>query len=139
MAYRSINDYPEITKHTMNQTSYSLKTKPSNIGFIVGPMNQSTILLLLIWILHFNTQAQDFKKDMRPTNIKENKFKLFESDQISNTKLPQAMKQAGLRIHKFNIETVDKECALVFTFEEVRKGERNIHTQRSHNQYRSWN
>ena len=74
-------------------------------------MKYLLLLISLPFIFNMNLISQENKRDTRLQFLKED-YKPYKPDQITNLDLLQALEFAGIRIHKFEIGSFDKEYNL---------------------------
>lgn len=81
-------------------------------------MRKTALLFGLLSLLTINGISQVFEVDKRSQLEKDDDFNEYNSENISNLDLIQALEVAGVRIHKFNLGVFDKQYNLTITMDE---------------------
>ena len=80
------------------------------------------IILVVNLFLSCNLFAQEFRKDTRSQQQKEDNFNTYQSDAISKIDLLKALEFEGIRIFKFPLSPFDKEYKLTVKLDEYVNG-----------------
>jgi hypothetical protein len=73
-----------------------------------------------------NVFSQDFqyKKDIRPQKVKEDRHNMYQSEQINQLDLIRALELAGVHIYKIPLKHFDKKHTLIVNLDEYIQGEK---------------
>ncbi len=80
------------------------------------------LFTVLVLIFTSNLKSQDFKEDSRTQVQKEDSNNKYESEEITNLDLLQALEFAGIKVNKFNIGTFDKKYKFEVMVDEYKQG-----------------
>lgn len=84
-----------------------------------------TLLLCLSLIISSSIFSQEYKKDIQPQKIKEDRFDKYHSDIINTTDILKALEYAGIRIFKYHLSPAfEKEYKIDISLNEYINGEK---------------
>ena len=87
--------------------------------------NLKSLLLILCVLISVQSYSQNFKKDTRPENIKEDYLDNYEASQISKVDLLSALNSLGVRVFKFRLlPTFTKPYKLAVNVDEFVNGKK---------------
>ncbi len=96
-------------------------------------MKKLLFISLAILLAIGDVYSQQFKSDTRIQILKEDDINMYNSDQITNLDLVQALEIAGISINKFKLGVFDKEYDFLIVVDEFKDGQ-NINSDTILNQ-----
>ena len=84
-------------------------------------MNKICFVFLFLGLCS-NMFSQEYKKDLRSQNEKEDIFNLYQASAITNYEILKALQKAGVTICKFFLPTFEKEQSIIIALDEYIDG-----------------